>query len=97
MPDVGTMSERVKVCLQETDEVPRDFTSLFDLSMYKMDTSVLPDVIKYIYVCVCVWCSVVYVHVLCVRPHIVGFLVANMVIGNTSALLVNKRGLHYHT
>ena len=60
MPDVGTMSERVKVCLQETDEVPRDFTSLFDLSMYKMDTSVLPDVIKCVCVCVyvCVCCNV---------------------------------------
>ena len=47
MPDVGKMSERVRVCLQESEEVPRDFTSLFDLSMFKMDTSVLPDVIKY--------------------------------------------------
>ena len=41
------MSERVRVCLQESEEVPRDFMSLFDLSMYKMDTSVLPDVIRY--------------------------------------------------
>ena len=47
MPDVGNLSERVRVCLQKSEEVPRDFTSLFDLSMYKMDTSVLPDMIKY--------------------------------------------------
>ena len=57
MPDTGKMSERVRVCLQESEEVPRDFTSLFDLSMYKMDTSVLPDVIKYeqyVFSCVCI-------------------------------------------
>ena len=47
MPDVGKLSECARVCLQKSEEVPRDFTSLFDLSMYKMDTSVLPDVIKY--------------------------------------------------
>ena len=41
------MSEHASVCLQESEEVPRDFMSLFNLSMYKMDTSILSDVIKY--------------------------------------------------
>lgn len=34
------------MCLQEGDENPRDFTTLFDLSIYQLDTTCLPKVIK---------------------------------------------------
>ena len=40
------LAEQVKSCLQETDEIPRDITSLFDSSLYKLDTSLVPKVIK---------------------------------------------------
>ena len=36
----------MKLCLQEGDELPRDFTALFDSTLYNLDTSVLPDAIK---------------------------------------------------
>ncbi|KAL4655891.1 hypothetical protein GN956_G6218 [Arapaima gigas] len=45
-PDTGCLSERLRVCLQEGDESPRDFTSLFDMSLLKLSTSTLPHVIS---------------------------------------------------
>ncbi len=35
------------MCLQEGEELPRDFTGLFDHSLYKLDTTVLPESIRY--------------------------------------------------
>ncbi|XP_031690853.1 intraflagellar transport protein 52 homolog [Oncorhynchus kisutch] len=32
LPDTGCLSVRLRVCLQEGEENPRDFTSLFDMS-----------------------------------------------------------------
>ncbi|KAK6479445.1 intraflagellar transport protein 52-like protein isoform X1 [Huso huso] len=46
LPNTGLLSERLRVCLQEGDENPRDFTSLFDMSLYMLNTSGLPQVIK---------------------------------------------------
>ncbi|KAM6319491.1 intraflagellar transport protein 52 homolog isoform 1-T1 [Podargus strigoides] len=46
LPDTAALSEQLRVCLQEGDENPRDFTKLFDTSLYQMDTSALPSVIK---------------------------------------------------
>ena len=42
------MAEKVKVCLHESEELPRDFTALFDFSLYQMDTRVLPDALKWV-------------------------------------------------
>lgn len=39
---------RLKNCLQEGDDIPNDHTKLFDLSLYKMDNNVLPDVLRFI-------------------------------------------------
>uniref|UniRef100_A0A8C1RX38 Intraflagellar transport protein 52 homolog n=1 Tax=Cyprinus carpio TaxID=7962 RepID=A0A8C1RX38_CYPCA len=44
LPDTGSLSERLRVCLQEGDENPRDFTSLFDMSLLKLHTNTLPSV-----------------------------------------------------
>lgn len=49
LPDTGKRAERVKLCLQEGEELPRDFTALFDSSLYNLDTSVLPDAIKLVH------------------------------------------------
>jgi intraflagellar transport protein 52 len=46
LPDTAMLAEQVKSCLQETDEVPRDITALFDSSLYKLDTSLVPKVLK---------------------------------------------------
>uniref|UniRef100_V9KLA6 Intraflagellar transport 52 homolog (Chlamydomonas) n=2 Tax=Callorhinchus milii TaxID=7868 RepID=V9KLA6_CALMI len=45
LPDTAKLSERVRVCLQEGDENPRDFTTLFDMAVFKLDTTALPKVI----------------------------------------------------
>ncbi|XP_042690474.1 intraflagellar transport protein 52 homolog isoform X1 [Centrocercus urophasianus] len=46
LPNVAALSEQLRVCLQEGDENPRDFTQLFDTSLYELDTSALPAVLK---------------------------------------------------
>ncbi|KAF7646120.1 hypothetical protein LDENG_00193340 [Lucifuga dentata] len=46
LPDTGRLSEQLRVCLQEGDENPRDFTSLFDMSLVKLSTDALPQVIS---------------------------------------------------
>lgn len=46
LPDTGCLSERLRVCLQEGDENPRDFTSLFDMSLFKLSNNTLPSVIR---------------------------------------------------
>ncbi|KAG5835698.1 hypothetical protein ANANG_G00246760 [Anguilla anguilla] len=46
LPDTGCLSDRLRVCLQERDENPRDFTSLFDTSLLKLSTDSLPQVIS---------------------------------------------------
>lgn len=45
-PDIGKASEKLRTCLQESDEVPADFTSLFHSQQYSLDTGLLPQVIK---------------------------------------------------
>ncbi|KAG7278631.1 hypothetical protein CRUP_031926 [Coryphaenoides rupestris] len=49
LPDTGRLADRLRVCLQESDENPRDFTSLFDMSMFKLSTNTLPEVIRYVF------------------------------------------------
>lgn len=47
LPDIGCLSEQLRVCLQEGDENPRDFTSLFDRSLFNMSTDTLPQVVRW--------------------------------------------------
>lgn len=46
LPDTGGLSDQLRVCLQEGDENPRDFTSLLDMSLFNMSTDTLPQVIS---------------------------------------------------
>uniref|UniRef100_A0A8D3CMD3 Intraflagellar transport 52 homolog (Chlamydomonas) n=1 Tax=Scophthalmus maximus TaxID=52904 RepID=A0A8D3CMD3_SCOMX len=46
LPDTGCLSEQLRVCLQEGDENPRDFNSLFDMSLFNLSTDTLPQVIS---------------------------------------------------
>ena len=45
LPDSEALAERVLCCLQETEEVTKDFTSLFDDSLFKFDTSLIPEAV----------------------------------------------------
>ena len=42
--DSEVLAERVRCCLQETEEVTKDFTTLFDDGLFKFDTSLIPEV-----------------------------------------------------
>merc|ERR1719446_1895148 len=43
LPDTGSLSRRLRSCLQEADPVPRDFTKLFDDGLFKFDTNLIPE------------------------------------------------------
>jgi len=34
------------ILLQESDEIPKDFTTMFDTHLFKLDTSLIPEAIK---------------------------------------------------
>lgn len=44
LPDTAALSERLRSCLQDTDEVPQDFMQLFDDQLFKFDTNLIPEV-----------------------------------------------------
>ncbi|XP_046566785.1 LOW QUALITY PROTEIN: intraflagellar transport protein 52 homolog [Haliotis rubra] len=46
LPEVAKLAEELKTCLQESDDIPRDITTLFDNSLFKLDTSLVPKAIK---------------------------------------------------
>ena len=52
------MSERPKVSLQESDELPRDVTALFSSSLYHFDAALLPNVISCVLYYVLTYCTV---------------------------------------
>jgi intraflagellar transport protein 52 len=45
LPDTASLSERLRVAVEESEELPRDFTKLFDLTTFKLDTNMIPTVI----------------------------------------------------
>lgn len=46
LPDSEALAERVRCCLQETEEVTKDFTTLFDDTLFKFDTSLIPEAVS---------------------------------------------------
>uniref|UniRef100_A0A3Q3X5C6 Uncharacterized protein n=1 Tax=Mola mola TaxID=94237 RepID=A0A3Q3X5C6_MOLML len=46
LPDTGCLLEHLRVCLQDGVENLRDFTSLFDISLFNFSTDTLPQVIS---------------------------------------------------
>lgn len=46
LPEVARLADSVKSCLQESDDIPRDFTRLFDTKLYALDTSLVSPAIK---------------------------------------------------
>lgn len=45
LPQTESLAEQLRVCLQEGDEIPRDFTSMFETDLFNIDTDVIPDAI----------------------------------------------------
>ena len=46
VPDTEALAERLRSGLEESDELPRDFTELFDDRLFKFDTNLIPDAIR---------------------------------------------------
>lgn len=46
VPHVEALSQSLKPCLQELDELPKDFTKLFDTSLFRFDTNLIPETVK---------------------------------------------------
>lgn len=46
VPDTEALAERVRACLQESDELPLDFAALFDTALFQYNTSLIPEAVK---------------------------------------------------
>eukprot|EP00163_Fabomonas_tropica_P026028 TRINITY_DN4628_c1_g1_i1.p1 TRINITY_DN4628_c1_g1~~TRINITY_DN4628_c1_g1_i1.p1 ORF type:complete len:458 (-),score=96.80 TRINITY_DN4628_c1_g1_i1:113-1486(-) len=45
VPDTAALAERVRCCLQESEALPKDFSTLFNDSLFKFDTNLIPEAI----------------------------------------------------
>lgn len=45
-PNVESMSQSIKPCLQGMDDLPKDFTKSFELNMFGFDTNLIPAAVK---------------------------------------------------
>jgi intraflagellar transport protein 52 len=46
IPNITSLSNRIKTCLQDSEEIPRDFTKLFEMDLFAFNMKNLPIVIK---------------------------------------------------
>ena len=46
LPDIGSLAQRLRSCLEESDPLPRDFTTLFDHSLFKLSPELVPDAVQ---------------------------------------------------
>ncbi|XP_033645180.1 intraflagellar transport protein 52 homolog isoform X1 [Asterias rubens] len=46
LPDTAKLADNLRCCLQEHDDTPRDFNSLFSSKLYTLDTTTVPKVIR---------------------------------------------------
>jgi len=46
VPNTQALSDNFKSCLQEAEPLPRDFTQLFDDTLFRFDTNLIPEAIK---------------------------------------------------
>lgn len=43
VPDITALADRLRSCLQESDDLPKDFTTLFNDKLFKFDTDMVPE------------------------------------------------------
>lgn len=46
IPDIEAIAEHLRPCLQESEELPSDFTHMFDNTLFKYDTNLIPASIE---------------------------------------------------
>jgi len=46
VPDITALADRLRSCLQESYELPKDFTTLFNEKLYKFDTDLIPETLE---------------------------------------------------
>lgn len=46
VPDITALADRLRSCLQQSDELPRNFMTLFNEKLYKFDTDLIPESLK---------------------------------------------------
>lgn len=46
IPSIDSLSATIKPCLQGMEELPRDFTRLFDTKLFAFDTALIPEAVK---------------------------------------------------
>lgn len=46
VPDITALADRLRSCLQESEDLPKDFTSMFSSELFKFDTNLVPDGIE---------------------------------------------------
>jgi len=46
IPDIGSLSNQLKSCLQESDDLPLDFTKMFNNDLFKFDTNLVPESVE---------------------------------------------------
>ncbi len=42
IPDIASLANNLKACLQESEEIPRNLETVFDQKLFSMDTSMVP-------------------------------------------------------
>ncbi len=45
VPDTEALAERLRCCLQETEDLPADFTKMFEHKLYDYNTDLVPDAV----------------------------------------------------
>ena len=45
MPDIEALASRLRACLQEGEELPRNFAKLFNDALFRFDTDAIPEVV----------------------------------------------------
>jgi len=45
VPDITALADRLRSCLQESDELPKDFRKMYNDKLYKFDTDLVPETI----------------------------------------------------
>lgn len=43
VPDVASMADRLRSCLQDSEDLPRDFAEMFDMRQFRFHTSLVPE------------------------------------------------------
>ena len=46
VPDITALADRLRSCLQESDDLPKDFTTLFNDGLFKFDTNLIPEALQ---------------------------------------------------